>query len=109
MELSERQMETVHRLVEAGFRPMALPPYQNTLILRKGECVGLLRPAANGGLQLAVPATFLIDGNLSAKIKKGKGEVFVWKGKELEATAERLRELEEFGKELTGILEAHPA
>jgi hypothetical protein len=105
MELTERQMGVVERLVEAGFRPMAIPPYESTLILRKGECVGLLKPVANGGLELAVPVTFLIDGNVSVKIKRGNGEVFVWKGKELEATEERLRELEAFRAELVGILE----
>ena len=105
MELTGRQMEVARRLVEAGFRPMAIPPYENMLILRKGECVGLLKPVANGGLELAVPVTFLIDGNVSAKIKRGNGQVFVWKGKELAATEERLRELEAFRSELQGILE----
>ncbi|HUL33794.1 MAG TPA: hypothetical protein VL128_07920 [Candidatus Eisenbacteria bacterium] len=109
MELTERQMEVVRRLVEAGFQPMAIPPYERALILRKGECVVLLGPVENGGLQLLVPVTFLIEGNLSVKIKREKGEVFVWKGKELEATEERLRELEEFRKELVGIVEMHEA
>jgi hypothetical protein len=107
MELTERQMGVARRLVEAGFQPVAIPPYESTLILRKGECVGLLKPVANGGFELAVPVTFLIDGNVSVKIKRGKGEVFVWKGKELEATEERLRELEWFRGELVGILEVN--
>jgi len=98
-------MGVAQRLLQAGFRPIAIPPYENTLILRKGDCVGLLKPVPNGGLQLAVPVTFLIDGNVSVKIKRGTGEVFVWKGKELEATPERLQELEVFRKELVGILE----
>jgi hypothetical protein len=65
----------------------------------------LLGPAENGGLQMLVPPTFLVDGNLSVKLKRGKGEVFVWKKTELEATEERLRELEEFRGELMEILE----
>lgn len=105
MELTEGQMRIVERLFEAGFRPMAIPPYESSLILRKGECVGLLKPVANGGLELAVPVTYLIDGNVSVKIKRGKSEMFVWKGKELEATAERVRALEAFRAELMGILE----
>jgi hypothetical protein len=106
MELTERQIGVVEQLVGAGFRPMAIPPYERALILRKGECVAMLGPVEGGGLQLVVPVTFLIDGNLSVKVKRGNGEVFVWKGKELEATGERLRELEEFREELVGILEA---
>jgi hypothetical protein len=105
MELTEGQMRVVERLVEAGFRPMAIPPYERALILRKGECVALLGAAENGGLRMLVPPTFLVDGNLSVKLKRGKGEVFVWKEKELEATEERLRELEAFRGELEGILE----
>ncbi len=105
MELTEGQMKIVERLVEAGFQPIAIPPYERALILGKGECVALLGPAANGGLGLLVPVTFLIEGNLSVKVKRGKSEVFVWKGKGLEATEERLRELERFRAELVGILE----
>jgi hypothetical protein len=105
MELTVGQMRVVERLFAAGFRPMAIPPYENALILRRGECVALLGPVEHGGLKLLAPVTFLVDGNLSVRVKKGSGEVFVWKKKEMEATAERLRELEEFRGELVGILE----
>jgi hypothetical protein len=47
----------------------------------------------------------LVDGNLSVKLRRGKGEVFVWKKKEMEATPERLDELAKFRRELTEILE----
>jgi hypothetical protein len=106
MELTERQMGVVERLVGAGFRPLAMGHYERALILQKGECVAMLGPVEGGGLRLLVPVTFLIDGNLSVKVKRGNGEVFVWKGKELEATEERLRELEGFRVEMVGILEA---
>ena len=105
MELTEGQMKVVERLVEAGFRPIAIPPYESALILRKGECAAVLGPVENGGLKLLVPATFLVDGNLSVRLKRGNGEVFVWKKKEVAATEEKLKELEEFRVELAGILE----
>jgi len=105
MELTEGQMRVVERLFGAGFRPMAIPPYESALILRKGECVALLGPVENGGLKLLAPVTFLVDGNLSVRLKKSSGDVFVWKKTELAATEERLRELEEFRRELVGILQ----
>ena len=105
MELSEMQMRVVERLFEAGFRPIAIPPYESALIMHKGECAAVLGPVENGGLKLLVPVTFLVDGNLSVKLKKGSGDVFVWKKKEVAATEERLRELEKFRAELVGILE----
>jgi uncharacterized protein YecT (DUF1311 family) len=46
-----------------------------------------------------------VDGNFSVKLKRGSAEVFVWKKKEIEATPERVRELESFRKELQEILE----
>ena len=98
-------MRVVERLFEAGFRPIAIPPYESALILRKGECVALLGPVENGGLKLLAPVTFLVDGNLSVRLKKSAGDVFVWKKKEVAATEERLKELEEFRVELVGILE----
>jgi hypothetical protein len=104
MELTEGQMRVVERLFGAGFRPMAIPPYESALILRKGECVALLGPAQSGGLKLLAPVTFLVDGNLSVRLKKSSGDVFVWKKKEVAATEEMLKVLEEFRMELAGIL-----
>ncbi len=106
MELTDGQMRVVERLFEAGFRPIAIPPYESALIMRKGECVALLGPVENGGLKLLAPVTFLVDGNLSVRLKKSSGDVFVWKKKEVAATEEMLGVLEEFRVELLGILEA---
>ena len=105
MELTERQMRVVERLFKAGFRPIAIPHYESALIMHKGECAAVLGPVENGGLKLLVPVTILVDGNLSVKLKKGSGDVFVWKKKEVAATEEMLKELEEFRVELVGILE----
>jgi len=100
-------MRVVERLFGAGFRPIAIPPYENALIMRKGECVALLGPVENGGLKLLAPVTFLVDGNLSVRLKKSSRDAFVWKKKEVAETEERLRELGEFRAELVGILESH--
>lgn len=101
-------MQVVERLFEAGFRPIAIPPYESMLCMKKGNCVAVLAPVPNGGLKLLAPASYLVDGNFSVKLKRGSGEVFVWKKKEVEATPERVRELESFRTELQGILEARP-
>jgi hypothetical protein len=105
MELTAVQMEVLERLFVAGFRPIAIPPYENALCVHRGECAAVLAPVENGGLRLLSPVTVLVDGNLSVKLKKVGGDVFVWKRKEVAATAERLKALEEFREELMGILE----
>jgi hypothetical protein len=99
-------MQVMERLFEAGFRPIAIPPYENALCIKKGNCVAALAPVPNAGLKLLAPASYLVDGNFSVKLKRGSGEVFVWKKKEVEATPERARELESFKSELEEILES---
>jgi len=106
IELTQLQMETMERLFAAGFRPIAIPPYENALCVHRGECAAVLAPVANGGLRLLAPATVMVDGNLSVRLKRKNGEVFVWKQQEVVATEERLRELELFRAELVGILES---
>ena len=108
VELSSLQMQVMQRLFEAGFRPIAIPPYESALCVRKGNCVAALAPVANAGMKLLAPATYLVDGNFSVKLKRGASEVFVWKKKEVEATAEKLAELEAFRNELKEILESPP-
>jgi hypothetical protein len=106
VELTPQQMQTIERLFDAGFRSIAIPPYESALCMKKGNCAALLAPAANGGLKLLAPPSYMVDGNLSVKLKRGKGEVFVWKKSEVEATPQRLSELSAFRQELTEILEA---
>lgn len=106
VELTPQQMQTIEQLFEADFRSIAIPPYESALCMKKGNCAALLAPAANGGLKLLAPPSYMVDGNLSVKLKRGKGEVFVWKKSEVEATPQRLSELSAFRQELTEILEA---
>lgn len=104
-EFGPQQMKILERLFAAGFRPIAIPPYEKALCIRKGEFAALLAPAENAGLTLLAPPTLLINGNLSVKVRKSGGDVFVWKKNEVAASPDRLRELEEFRRELTSILE----
>ncbi|HYL82760.1 MAG TPA: hypothetical protein VE263_00880 [Candidatus Angelobacter sp.] len=94
----------MERLVEAGFRPIAIPPYESALCVRKGECAAVLAPVPNRGLKLLAPPSFLVDGNFSVKLKRKQGDVFVWKKTEIAATPERLSELEKFRAEISEIL-----
>jgi hypothetical protein len=105
LELSPLQMKTLEALFAAGFRPVAIPPYESALCVRRGECAAVLSPVLNAGLQLLAPPSYIIDGNFSVKLKRGNREVFVWKKSELDATQERLKELAAFRQELTEILE----
>jgi hypothetical protein len=105
VELSPQQMKIIERLLEAGFRPITIPPYENVICMKKGDCAAVLAPVGRGGLKLAAPPSYLVEGNLSVKLKRGSGEIFVWKKNEVEATADRLSKLESFRREISGILQ----
>ena len=107
-EFTRHQMKVLERLFAAGFRPIAIPPYENALCVRRGDCAALLAPAGSTGLRLLASPTYIVEGNLSVKLKRGKEETFVWKKTELPATPERLRELEAFRQELRSILDEAP-
>jgi|SRR5579862_1415904 hypothetical protein len=105
-EFTPRQMKTLEELVAAGFRPVAIPPYESALCLRRGDCAVVLKQdPVGGGLQMLTLPSFIIDGNLGVKLRRGNKEVFVWKKTEVEATPDRLRELETFRDDLSRILQ----
>ena len=108
VELTPQQMQTMERLFEAGFRPVAIPPYENALCLKRGDCAAVLAPVPNDGLKVLAPPSYVVAGNLSVKLKRRSGEVFVWKKNEVEATPERLEELAVFKRELMQILDFLP-
>jgi len=101
-------MELMERLIAAGFRPIAIPPYESALCMKKGQCAAILMPVPEGGLKLLAPPSYLVEGNFSVKLKRGSGEVFVWKKKEVKATREKLEELESFRQELAELLDTPP-
>ena len=68
----------------------------------------MLAPVPNAGIKLLAPPSYLVEGNLSVKLKRGSGEVFLWKKTEVQATPEKLKELESFRRELTEILDLPP-
>ena len=104
-ELTAQQIKTFEKLLKAGFRPVAIAPYENALCVQRGECAAVLTRVPNGGLRLLAPPSYVIDGNISVRLKRGQREVFVWKQREMEATPERLSELAKFRQELTEILQ----
>lgn len=95
----------VERLFEAGYRPIAIPHYESSICMRKGECAAMFAPVENDGLKLVAPVSCLVHGNFGVRLKRKGGDVFVWKKDELAATEERLAELERAREELAGILE----
>jgi hypothetical protein len=105
MDLTPLQMQTVERLFEAGFRPIVIAPYINALCLHRGEYVAVLAPVANGTFRELAAPTVLVDGNLSVRLKKKTGDVFVFKQKEVPATEQRVQDLTKFREDLEGILE----
>jgi hypothetical protein len=104
-EFTPLQMKILEELVAAGFRPVAIPPYESALCFRRGDCAVVLSPEAEGGLRMLASPSYIIDGNLSVKLRRGQKDVFVWKKTELEVTPERLNELATFRDDLIRILQ----
>ena len=108
-EFTPRQMKILEELVASGFRPVAIPPYESALCLRRDNCAVVLSQDPAGGLRILAPPSYIIDGNLSVKLKRGAREVFVWKKHELEVTPERSNELEKFRIDLSRMLQSASA
>jgi hypothetical protein len=106
-EFSAVQIGILERLVAKEFILVAFPLYANAVGVRKGSCAALLDPIANGGFGLFGEPCILLDGNLTVRIKEKGKAWFVWKKQRLEATRERLTQLENFVSELKLSLEPH--
>ena len=104
-ELTAQQVAILERVVAAGFSVVAFPLYANAVGVRRGSHAALLDPVAGGGFRLFGEPCVLLDGNLTVRVvDKGK-PWFVWKKQRVEATAERVRELERFVFDLKMLLE----
>ena len=106
-ELTPQQIAILERLISAGFSIVAFPLYANAVGVRKGDHTALLDPLSGGGFRLFGEPCVLLGGNLSVRITEKGKSWFVWKKQRLEATAERLAELDRFVAELKLLLEPH--
>ena len=106
-EFSPQQVGILERLVAKEFVLVAFPLYANAVGVRKGSCAALLDPINNGGFRVFGEPCVLLEGNLTVRITEREKSWFVWKKKRLEATAERVLELESFVAELKLLLEPH--
>jgi hypothetical protein len=106
-EFSPQQFVILERLTLKEFALVAFPLYANAVGVRKGTCAALLDPIANGGFRVFGEPCVLLEGNLTVRITEKEKTWFVWKKQRVEATAERLSELEKFVAELRLLLEPH--
>ncbi len=100
-------MAILQRLVSKEFAVVAFPLYANAVGVRKGSCAALLDTVANGGFRIFGEPCILLEGNLTVRITEKEKTWFVWKKLRLEATADRLLELDGFVVELKLLLEPH--
>jgi hypothetical protein len=106
-ELSPLQITTLEHLRSSGFSIVAFPLYANAVGIRKGSCAALLDPLAGGGFRLFGEPCVLLEGNLTVRVTEKRKSWFVWKKQRLEATPERLSELDGFVAELKMLLGPH--
>src|SRR6266853_1254225 len=106
-EFTAKQIAILERLIAKEFILVAFPLYANAVGVRKGSCAALLDPVANSGFRVFGEPCVLLEGNLTVRITERGKTWFVWKKQRLEATPERLSELEKFVAELKLLLEPH--
>jgi hypothetical protein len=104
MELTHQQARSLERLQAHGFQIVAFALYPNYLGVRKGNCAALLAPVVSEGFAIYGTPTWLVGDNFGVRVKRNDGEWFVWKKERVEATPERVDELERFSGELADAL-----
>ncbi len=104
IELTPEQVAVLERLHARNFQFAAFPLFPTKIGVRKGNCTALLDPVEGDGLRLFGDPCYLVAGNPSVLTTRGGRKTFVWKKSSLEATRERLEELERFRAELTELL-----
>ena len=104
MDLTPKQAALLQHLNALGFELVAFPIYPNHVGIRKGNCAALLAPAGADSFEIAAAPSYIVNGNLSARITLDGREHFIWKKEKIEVTAARRNELAAFSSELADAL-----
>ena len=104
LDLSPNQIAILERCIAAGFTVAAFPLYESAVGVKKGNCAALLVQKAADRMAVLGEVCYLVDGNLSVRVRRKGADLFVWKRKELEVTDARLAELAQFRRDLDLML-----
>jgi hypothetical protein len=97
-----KQLEAIYF---AGFEIETFERFPNSLGLRKGSCIALVQ-ASPDGLKIIGQTGWRMGEVLGVLVERDGKQVFQAKSELVEATPERLRELEDFRRELEDLLSA---
>lgn len=95
--------EILQSLHAAGFELQTFDRFPSAIGVSKGNCIALLEPNANG-LRIIGRPGWRMGEALGVLTSKGERKVFQSKDQIVEATPERLKELEEFEAKLLKFL-----
>ncbi len=98
----EQQLEAIYL---AGFEIQNFERFPSAVGLLKGNCIALVQATADG-LKLIGQPGWRMGEVLGVLVEKDGRRVFQAKSELVEATAERLSELESFSRELEGLMSA---
>jgi hypothetical protein len=104
MDLTTQQIGVLERLRTRGFEIVAYPMYENYIGVRKGNCGALLAAAGPDRFTLYGDPSYLVAGQLSARMIQSDGHWFVRKNDKIKVSPERVADLESFAAELVDAL-----
>lgn len=97
-----RQLQAIYL---AGFEIETFERFPNTVGVMKGNCIALVQPTPTGLKMIGQPGWHMGEV-LGLLVERAGRRVFQAKSEMVEATPERLSELENFSRELENLMSA---
>ena len=102
--LTPGHIAILERAVAQGFRPTAFALYASAIGLRRGSFAALVVPEGETALKVMGEPCYVMGANLAVRTRRKGREVFVWKDKLVEVTAELREELAQFSGDLAAVI-----
>jgi hypothetical protein len=96
--------EVLQSLYAAGFDIQTFERFPRAIGVSKGDCIALFEPDAGAGLRMIGLPGWRIGDGIGVLTTQAGQRVFQSKDQVVEATSERLKLLQEFERELAGLL-----
>lgn len=95
--------EQLQKIYLAGFELQTLERFPSAVAVVKGNCIALLQPTP-AGIQIIGSPGWRMGELIGVLVERGGERVFQAKSNIVEATPERLHELEQFRQEIAKLL-----